>query len=90
MILHAEIYDMTALAFSRFSVSCAAQPRRAGRTAAAKPQVGRVSASGNGASIADLAHSNGASNGATHSVRTESLTESSAKGNGPEFLHVKL
>ncbi len=78
---------MTALTFARFSVSCAAQPRRAGRTpAAGKPQVGRVSASGNGATTADLARDNGASNGAVAVNRPESLAESSSKGNGTCFL----
>lgn len=72
---------MTALNFARFGVSCAAQPRRAGRApAAAKPQVGRVSASGNGASIADLARENGANNGAVAINRPESSAESSSKG----------
>ena len=68
---------MTALAFVRFGVSCAAQPRKAGRKAATKPQTGRVSASGNGASIADLARENGANLKSLNGARSESLPESS-------------
>ena len=82
---------MTALAFVRFGVSCAAQPRKAGRKAATKPQTGRVSASGNGASIADLARENGAIIRTLNGTRSESLPESS-KGNRPACYmseHVK-
>ena len=69
---------MTALTFARFGgVVCAAQPRKL-----AKAKVGRVSASGNGTSIADLARENGASNGALSSSHAESLPESSAEGKG--------
>ena len=89
--LHAEIWDMTALAFVRFGVSCAAQPRKAGRKAAFKPQTGRVSASGNGASIADLARENGANNKILNGTLSESLPEGS-KGERPACFmseHVK-
>ncbi|CAL5229687.1 g13056 [Coccomyxa viridis] len=66
---------MTALTFARFGgVVCAAQPRKV-----AKAKVGRVSAGGNGASIADLARENGSSNGALSSSHTESFPESSDK-----------
>ncbi len=72
---------MTALTFARFGgVVCAAQPRKG-----AKAKLGRVSASGNGASIADLARENGASNGALSSNHTESFPESSDKGKGPSM-----
>ena len=69
---------MTAVTFARFGgVVCAAQPRKV-----AKAKVGRVSASGNGASIADLARENGASNGALSSSHAESLPERSSEGKG--------
>ena len=69
---------MTALTFARFGgVLCAAQPRKV-----AKAKVGRVSASGNSASIADLARENGASNGALSSSHAESLPDSSNQGKG--------
>ncbi len=72
---------MTALTFARFGgVVCAAQPRKV-----AKAKVGRVSAGGNGASIADLARENGSSNGALSSSHTESFPESSDKGKGPRM-----
>ena len=82
---------MTALAFVRFGVSCAAQPRKAGRKAVTKPQTGRVSASGNGASIADLARENGANLKVLNGTRSESLSESS-EGHRPACFmseHVK-
>ena len=83
---------MTALAFVRFGVSCAAQPRKAGRKAATKPQTGRVSASGNGASIADLARENGANLKPLNGTRSESLPESSEGDRPACFMseHVKL
>ena len=82
---------MTALAFVRFGVSCAAQPRKAGRKAATKPQTGRVSASGNGASIADLARENGANLKTLNGTRSESLPESSEGDRPACFMseHVK-
>ena len=83
--LHADIWEMTALAFVRFGVSCAAQPRKAGRKAGTKPQSGRVSARGNGASIADLARENGANIKTLNGTRSESVPESS-KGNRPACL----
>ncbi len=73
---------MTASAFARFGVSCAAQPRGAGRqtTGLAKPrQVGRGATSNNGAALADLAQENGAVNG-VHVVHNEGVAQIAVNG----------
>ncbi len=74
---------MTASAFARFGVSCAAQPRGAGRQTPglAKPrQVGRGATSNNGAALADLAQENGAVNGVVNGVHNEGVAQIAVNG----------
>ena len=64
-------------------VSCAAQPKKAGRQTPglAKPrQVGRGAAGSNGASVADLARENGSVNGSVNGVHSEGVAQIALNG----------